>query len=129
MTEVAEAVGHACVSVRHIFDPDIVVLGGGVMEACGDFIMPVVNNNISKDKLFGDMKSFFVKKSLLEDDAVLLGAVALVQQSLGLNPFRNNLYPKMNYRNNRIYLNNELSPNQMYVRADAKIRGSHRSFR
>ncbi len=39
MTEVmeraSEYTGYACLSVRHLLDPEVIVLGGGVVEACG----------------------------------------------------------------------------------------------
>ena len=37
----AELLGYACLSVRHLIDPEVIVLGGGVIEACGDFMVPI----------------------------------------------------------------------------------------
>ena len=44
MRRAAEVLGYACVTVRHLIDPEAIVLGGGVIEACSDFIMPIVEN-------------------------------------------------------------------------------------
>ena len=30
--------------LRHLLDPEVIVLGGGVLEACRDFIMPIIQN-------------------------------------------------------------------------------------
>lgn len=82
MDGVSEAIGKACVSLRHIFDPDLIVLGGGVIEACGDFMLPTIEKIVYSDKLFAKDKKFRIKRSLLEDDAIVLGAVALIKESL-----------------------------------------------
>ena len=78
---VCEHLGLACISLRHIFDPECIILGGGVIEACGDFIIPIVQKVLEKDKFFRRMRACKVKKSLLGDDAILLGGVALARQS------------------------------------------------
>lgn len=87
MKDASKVLGQACVSLRHIFDPQMIVLGGGVIEACGDFILPIVRKSLSGDKLFSKMPACRVVASKLGDDAVILGAVALVQQNLGINLF------------------------------------------
>ncbi|MDD5155928.1 MAG: ROK family protein [Candidatus Omnitrophica bacterium] len=83
MKKSAEILGLACISLRHIFDPECIILGGGVIEACRDYIIPVVKKTIEKDKFFRSMRRCKIKKSSLGDDAVLLGSVALVRQSEG----------------------------------------------
>jgi len=72
--------GHACLTVRHLLDPETIVLGGGVMEACGDFLMPIVSDIVASDSLPGAKRGGQVLLSALGDDAVALGAVALAQQ-------------------------------------------------
>lgn len=73
--------GVACVSLRHVFDPQIIVLGGGVIEACGDFMLPIVRKIFRADKFFTSFGECKVEASKLGDDAVMLGAVALVRSS------------------------------------------------
>ncbi|MFA5231345.1 MAG: ROK family protein, partial [Candidatus Omnitrophota bacterium] len=77
MKRAALTVGDACVSLRHIFDPQIIVLGGGVIGACGDFILPLVQERLAKDKFFSKLGKCDVVVSQLEDNATILGAVAL----------------------------------------------------
>ncbi len=83
----AEWLGYACVTVRHIVDPEVIVLGGGVMEACGDFIMPIVERIVAERSMPGARSQARVVRSELGDDAGVLGAVALAQEALGLEPF------------------------------------------
>ncbi len=80
MTKAAETIGHACVSVRHLLDPDLIVMGGGVIEACGDFAMPIIRRIVSTDAMADREDLVRVVESKLGDDAVVLGAVALARQ-------------------------------------------------
>ncbi len=82
MQRSSAVLGQACVSVRHIFNPELIILGGGVMEACGDFILPVVNKAMKADPFFSKFDKCRVVRSELQDDAVILGAVALAKKTL-----------------------------------------------
>jgi glucokinase len=75
----AERLGDGCVSIRHCFDPELFILGGGVIEACGDFILPIVKRRLAADPLFRKIGVCRVTRSRLGDDAVVLGAVALAR--------------------------------------------------
>jgi len=79
----AEVLGYGCITVRHLLDPEVIVLGGGVMEACSDFILPIVEKIVASDKLPGAREGGKVVLSALGDDAVVLGAVALARRKMG----------------------------------------------
>ncbi len=79
MHDVSSHLGVACVSLRHLFDPQMIVLGGGVIEACGDFILPIIEKTFRQDRFFTSFGVCKIKTSKLGDDAVMLGAVALVR--------------------------------------------------
>ncbi len=49
----SEVLGYACLNVRHLIDPDVIVLGGGLIEACADYIMPIVQRIVGEDPLLG----------------------------------------------------------------------------
>jgi len=87
MRRAAEFLGYACLTVRHVVDPDVIVLGGGVMEACGDFILPIVQRIVASDALPGARRGGEIVQSKLGDDAVALGAVAIARQLIGQSPF------------------------------------------
>ena len=87
MRRAAEVLGHACVNVRHLIDPEAIVLGGGVVEACSNFIMPIVENTVGLDPLSGTRDGGRVLLSVLGDDAVVLGAVAAARRLVGRSPF------------------------------------------
>ena len=84
----AEVLGHACLTVRHLLDPEVIVLGGGVIEACGGFMVPIVENVLSADRLPGARDGGWLLLSALGDDAVVLGCVALARRLAGRDPFK-----------------------------------------
>ena len=97
MRRAAEVLGYACVNVRHLIDPEAIVLGGGVVEACSDFIMPIVDNIVGRDPLPGAREGGRVLLSALGDDAVVLGAVAAARKLVGRSPFKKRFVVKPRY--------------------------------
>jgi len=102
VTEVLErasvVLGHACLSVSHLLDPEVIVLGGGVIEACSEFIVPIVQRIVADDRLATDRPAGKVLVSSLGDDAVLLGATALARLHVGKNPFKKRFRVAPHYR-------------------------------
>ncbi len=84
----AETLGYACLTVRHLLDPQVIVLGGGLIEACSQFMMPIIENIVGSDRLPGACDGGHVLLSALGDDAVVLGAVALARKQVGRSPFK-----------------------------------------
>lgn len=96
MRRAAEIIGYACLTVRHLLDPEWIVLGGGVMEACGDTLWPTIQAVVNSDQLPGARERGGLCLSALGDDAVVLGAVAIAARKVGINVFkslRNIKYP------------------------------------
>ena len=79
MIRAANTLGQACISISHIFNPEMIVLGGGVIEACGEFLLPRIKKLASSDPFFKKFKPCKIVEAKLKDDAVLLGAVALAR--------------------------------------------------
>jgi hypothetical protein len=73
------------------------VFGGGVIEACSDFIMPIVENIVGLDPLPGAREGGRVLLSALGDDAVVLGAVAAARKLVGRSPFKKRFLVKPTY--------------------------------
>lgn len=87
MRRASDVLGHACLTVRHLLDPEVIVLGGGVIEACSDFMLPIIDRIVAADKLAGAREGRPLLLSALGDDAVVLGAVALARIHAGRDPF------------------------------------------
>ncbi len=95
----SKTIGLACVNIRHLMDPEVIFLGGGVVEACASFMLPIVQEVVDGDPLAGSRPARPVMVAALGDDAVVLGAVALAKIHVGRNPFRKRfrvkpIYPK-----------------------------------
>lgn len=75
----AQTMGRACVSLRQVFDPEVFIFGGGLVEACGQWILPVVEKTLKKDPFFRHLGPCPVLAAELGDDAVAIGAAALAR--------------------------------------------------
>lgn len=127
MRHAAETLGAACLTIRHLIDPEVIVLGGGVVEACKFFILPIVEMAIASDPLPGARPGGNVVVSSLGDDAVALGAVAQAQQLLGLEPFSDrgapDRYPEIGKaRPGRVRVAQATYNEDVVIRADGRVR-------
>lgn len=80
-----EAVDRACHylavatgSMINIISPDMVVFGGGVMEACGDIFMDKILGAVDRYCMTSIRPTVELKQAALGDDSVLYGALALI---------------------------------------------------
>jgi glucokinase len=78
----AEVLAYACLTVRHLIAPEVIVLGGGVMEACHSYFMPIIEKITEADRLPAAPSRRRIVLSQLGDDAVVLGAVALARAGM-----------------------------------------------
>ena len=75
--------GCGFVTILHSFNPDRIVLGGGVSQEWGR-LRPIVENYVDAHVMDHIKKlGFTIEVSPLGDDAGLLGAAALVWSSAG----------------------------------------------
>jgi glucokinase len=124
----SEVLGHACLTVRHLLDPQIIVLGGGVIEACSEFVMPIVENIVGSDRLRGARAGGRVLLSALGDDAVVLGAVALARTLIGRSPFKKEFavqptYPQIvRYSFGEITVDQETYSRDVYITVTGKVK-------
>jgi len=119
----AEIMGVACLSIRRVVDPEVFLFGGGVIEACGSHILPIIEKVIQDDPLAAPKPAGKVLESALGDDAVALGAVALAQQQLGDDPFarvRRVRYPGVTHVDGRIRIRGKYRE-AFLLRADGEL--------
>lgn len=126
MKRVSKSLGLACVTLRHIFDPQVIIFGGGLTEACGKFILPAVRKTVDSDPFFSKMPGCKIIEARLGDDAVILGAVALALQYSGKDfsgASVKDFYPRIQRTAaGKIIINNTVYDKNVFVRADGRIK-------
>ncbi len=124
----AETLGYACLTVRHLVDPQVIVLGGGLMEACSEFMMPIIENIVGSDRLPGARDGGHVLLSALGDDAVVLGAVALARKQVGRSPFKKRYRVEPTYAEivrfsfNEIVIGQKAYDRDIYILVNGKVK-------
>jgi glucokinase len=124
----SQVLGHACVNVRHLIDPEVIVLGGGVIEACSDYILPIVENIVGQDPLAGARSGGKILLSALGDDAVVLGAVAAARRLVGRNPFKKRyrvkpIYPQITRcSGGEITVAGQTYGHDIYIQVNGKVK-------
>jgi glucokinase len=78
--EAAEYTGIAIANLVNILNPEIVVLGGGVIEALGDEMMDVIKKTAKEHAMPGAMKGVEIVESHLGDNAGITGGAVLAKR-------------------------------------------------
>lgn len=80
-----EAVSRAChyLSIAtgnliNIFSPEIVIYGGGVVEACGEAFLPLILGEVDKYCMPSIRDTVEIKNAALGDDSILYGALSMI---------------------------------------------------
>ncbi len=76
--------GIGIASIVNLISPEMIILGGGVMEALGDGPIAEVERMVRKFAMPHTMDNVRVVSAALGDDAGILGAAMLAQTELGL---------------------------------------------
>ncbi len=120
----AEALGSACVSLNHVFNPEVFIFGGGVIEACGDYMLPVVEKALKKDPFFSRLEVPKVLQAKLGDEATMLGAVAAVRQEcVSEDLIDAPYYPEIRMTPlKKIMVKGKVMTGSFFIRADGKIK-------
>jgi glucokinase len=124
--DACDAIALACLSLRHALDPEVLVLGGGVLEACETFMMPRIEKRMARDTLGDPETRAAALVSALGDDAVALGAVALAQQAAGRDPYARRPsvreYPTVRLDGREVHIGRQSHDQDVYIRVDGKVK-------
>jgi len=83
MTEAAETIGAAAATLVNLLSPEMIVIGGGVIESMGPSLMPVIKESAQKNAFPFAFKGVKVVPAKLGDYAVLIGAALFARGELG----------------------------------------------
>ena len=78
--QAAEHLGLAVVTVVHLMAPDVIVFGGGLIEAMPNVILPVIEKTARSRILPSLRDEFKIVEAKLGDNAAVMGAAALAKQ-------------------------------------------------
>ena len=68
------------VTMVHLMAPDMIVFGGGLIEAMGKVMLPRIEK-VARKRILGSLKDVFeICEAKLGDDAGVMGAAALAKQ-------------------------------------------------
>ena len=82
--EAAEYTGVAVGNLINVFNPEIVVLGGGVIDALEDEMMAVIVETAKDYAMSGTMKGIEITATKVGDDAGILGGAVLARKEANL---------------------------------------------
>ena len=82
MQRAGKYLGISVASIVHFLNPEMVVLGGGVIEAMGDSLLAPIRQAAAKYALPTTMDGVQIVEATLGDNAGVIGAAALARQRL-----------------------------------------------
>ena len=79
--EAAERIGAAIGSLINIVNPEVIALGGGMVDQLEDLILPIIKTKVGEYTDPGVREGIKIVASRLADDAGVIGAAVLAQRS------------------------------------------------
>src|SRR3989339_1076536 len=84
LSNACNVIGRVTANACNLLNVDTVVFGGGLMEALGDNMLPMIKKSFDKHVFTGSAKGTKLVNSKLADDAALYGGIALAEEFLGV---------------------------------------------
>ena len=82
--EGCDVIGGTLASIANLLNLDMMVLGGGMIEALDFYMMPIIKISFSEHVLNDSAKGLKIVASKLGDDAAIFGGIALAEEFLGV---------------------------------------------
>lgn len=80
VTSATKIAGKVLSDINNLLNLDLIVLGGGLIEAAGDFILPILRKSFEKYSLKDCLDAVELHVTELGDDAALYGGLSLVEE-------------------------------------------------
>ncbi|HEY7751609.1 MAG TPA: ROK family protein, partial [Ignavibacteriaceae bacterium] len=84
ISEGCVVIGGVLASITNLLNLDMIVLGGGMIEAAGNFMLPEIKSAFKSHVLNDSAKDLKILASKLADDAAVYGGIALAEEFLGV---------------------------------------------
>lgn len=84
INEGCEVIGDTLASIANFLNLDMIVLGGGMIEALDFYMLPLIKKSFSAHVLSDSAKGLKIVASKLADDAAVYGGIALAEEFLGV---------------------------------------------
>ena len=83
LTKAGKTIGKVLADITNLLNLDLIVLGGGVIEALDKFLLPVIKKEFKANALTASSKGLKILSTKLGDDAALYGGLALAEEFTG----------------------------------------------
>lgn len=84
ITESCETIGIVLSGIANVMNFDMIVLGGGLIEALDQFMLPLIREEFAKHIMKATAKGLKIVASSLGDDAAIYGGIALAEEFVGI---------------------------------------------
>lgn len=84
VTDACKITGKVLSDINNLLNLDLIVLGGGVVEAMAGFMLPIIRESFYKYSLDASVKGLKIMPTNLKDDAALFGGIALAEEFTGI---------------------------------------------
>jgi glucokinase len=84
VTDACNITGKVLADINNLLNLDLIVLGGGVIEAMSGFMIPIIKEAFYQNSLNASIKGLKITYTKLKDDAALYGGIPLAEEFTGI---------------------------------------------
>lgn len=81
INKMAKNIAYGMLNIINILNPQAIILGGGVMDALSDIVLPKIMKSLKQKATIIPINHLDIRLAALGDDAVMLGAALLAQET------------------------------------------------
>ena len=82
ITQACKVIGAELANITNLLNVDLIVLGGGLVEALDKFVLPIIKKAYKQTVLKDSAKGTLIKATKLGEDAALMGGIVLAEEFL-----------------------------------------------
>jgi len=84
INEGCDVIGGVLASISNLLNLDMIILGGGMIEAMDFYMLPLIKKSFSEHVMNNSAAGLKIVASKLGDDAAIFGGIALAEEFLGV---------------------------------------------